>query len=116
MNAGNLRRFAGVTLSLPKGVARSRNPERSAAESKEPRSTLSAVEGLPHTFACSTIGPAGLNLRRLEGVSAAAQRQAEDFCRSPERSEGSLSAMRYVSPGSRPKCADANLGHQPPSS
>ena len=26
---------------------------------------------LPHTFACSTIGPAGLNLRRLEGVSVA---------------------------------------------
>ena len=23
---------------------------------------------LPHTFACSTIGPAGLNLRRLRGV------------------------------------------------
>jgi hypothetical protein len=27
------------------------------------------VEGLPHTFACSTIGPAGLNLRRLAGVN-----------------------------------------------
>ena len=26
---------------------------------------------LPHTFACSTIGPAGLNLRRFAGVSEA---------------------------------------------
>jgi hypothetical protein len=29
------------------------------------------TEGLSHTFACSTIGAAGLNLRRLEGVSVA---------------------------------------------
>src|SRR5713226_40474 len=41
--------------------------------------TLSEAEGLPHTFACSTIGPAGLNLRRLEGVS-----EAGAFCRNPE--------------------------------
>jgi hypothetical protein len=27
------------------------------------------AEGLPHTFACSTVGPAGLNLRRLAGVN-----------------------------------------------
>jgi hypothetical protein len=43
------------------------------------------AEGLPHTFACSTIGPAGLNLRRLEGVSARSLR-AGAFCRNPERS------------------------------
>ena len=43
---------------------------------------------LPHTFACSTIGPAGLNLRRLEGVSEPVLR-AGAFCRNPERSEGS---------------------------
>jgi hypothetical protein len=29
------------------------------------------AEGLPHTFACSTIGPAELNLRRFAGVSEA---------------------------------------------
>ena len=40
---------------------------------------------LLHTFACSTIGPAGLNLRRLEGVSARLLR-AGAFCRNPERS------------------------------
>src|SRR5579863_9882086 len=40
---------------------------------------------LPHTFACSTIGPAELNLRRLEGVSARPLR-AGAFCRNPERS------------------------------
>ena len=28
---------------------------------------LSEVEGLPHTFACSTIGPAGLNFRVRDG-------------------------------------------------
>jgi hypothetical protein len=39
-----------------------------------------------HTLgACSTIGPAGLNLRRLEGVSARPLR-AGAFCRNPERS------------------------------
>src|SRR5258708_13142062 len=36
---------------------------------------------LPHTFACSTIGPAGLNLRRFAGVSEAGARS-----RNPERS------------------------------
>jgi hypothetical protein len=41
------------------------------------------VEGLPHTFACSTIGPPGLNLRRLEGVSARSLR-AGAFCRNSE--------------------------------
>ena len=40
---------------------------------------------LPHTFACSTIGPAGLNLKRLEGVSALLLR-AGAFCPNPERS------------------------------
>jgi len=36
---------------------------------------------LPHTFACSTIGPAGLNLRRFAGVSEAGARS-----RNPEPS------------------------------
>jgi hypothetical protein len=36
---------------------------------------------LPRTFACSTIGPAGLNLRRFAGVSEAGARS-----RHPERS------------------------------
>ncbi len=34
---------------------------------QRPHFILSVVEGLPHTFACSTIGPAGLNLRRFRG-------------------------------------------------
>jgi hypothetical protein len=38
---------------------------------------------LPHTFACSTIGPARLNLRRSEGVSARCLR-AGASCRNPE--------------------------------
>ena len=56
---------------------------------------------LPHTLACSrvprqlpllgwsSIGPAGLNLRRLAGVSVAGARS-----RNPERSEGSLPANK----------------------
>src|SRR5262249_5163152 len=42
---------------------------------------------LPHTFAYSTIPPAGLNLRRFAGVSEAGARS-----RNPERSEGSALA------------------------
>jgi hypothetical protein len=41
---------------------------------------LSEVEGLPHTFACSTIWPAGPSLRRFAGVSEAGARS-----RNPER-------------------------------
>jgi len=36
---------------------------------RRPNPALSEAEGLPHTFACSTIGPAGLNLRRLAVVN-----------------------------------------------
>jgi hypothetical protein len=36
---------------------------------QRPDFILSEVEGLPHSFPCSTIGPAGLNLRRLAGVN-----------------------------------------------
>jgi TonB family protein len=47
-----------------------------------------------HTLgACSTIGPAGLNLRRLEGVSARPLR-AGAFCRNPERSLRRISYSR----------------------
>ena len=43
-----------------------------------------------HTLgACSTIGPAGLNLRRLEGVSERSLR-AGAFCRNPERSSRTI--------------------------
>jgi hypothetical protein len=42
---------------------------------------MPATAYLPHTFACSTIGPAGLNLRRFAGVSEAGARS-----RNPERS------------------------------
>jgi hypothetical protein len=45
---------------------------------------------LPLTFACSTIGPAGLNLRRFAGVSVAGARS-----RNPERSEGSLQTCLF---------------------
>ncbi len=52
-----------------------------------------------HTLgACSTIGPAGLNLRRLEGVSARLLR-AGAFCRNPERflrrSSGQILPLNY---------------------
>ncbi len=57
---------------------------------KRPRSFLNVafilcrqLPTLPHTFACSTIGPAGLNLRRFAGVS-----EAEARSRNPERSRG----------------------------
>jgi hypothetical protein len=52
------------------------------ATRRRPDFTLSVVEGLPHTFACSTIGPAGLNLRRLAGVrrSGSPQPKSRAFC------------------------------------
>jgi hypothetical protein len=49
-----------------------------------------------HTFACSTIGPAALNLRRLEGVSARPLR-AGAFCRNPERSVRRISEYNGMS-------------------
>src|SRR5208282_4336003 len=60
------------------------------SKSKAEKATLISEPGLylyrqrptlPHTFACSTIGPAGLNLRRFAGVSEAGARS-----RNPERS------------------------------
>ena len=72
-----LRRFAGVTLSVVEGGARSRNPERFCARNipKEKADHVSMIglylcrqrPTLPHTFACSTIGPAGLNFRVRDG-------------------------------------------------
>ena len=38
---------------------------------------LSLSKGLPHTFACSTIGPAGLNLRALCGRERSGSPAAE---------------------------------------
>ena len=46
---------------------------------------------LPHTFACSTIGPAGLNLRRFAGVSEAGARS-----RNPERFVRGISNFRVL--------------------
>jgi hypothetical protein len=76
----NLRRLEGVSERTLRARAFCRNPERSAAESKDLVSKEKAVEislnglylcrqrpTLPHTFACSTIGPAGLNFRVRDG-------------------------------------------------
>src|SRR5215471_326112 len=52
---------------------------------------------LPNTFAYSTIGPAGLNLRRLEGVSEPGRAGA--FCRNPERILRGISASREKGKG-----------------
>ena len=54
-----------------------------------------------HTLsACSTIGPAGLNLRRLEGVSARLLR-AGAFCRNPERSLRRIFGFLLLAPRNR---------------
>src|ERR1035438_2633087 len=50
---------------------------------------------LPHTFARSTIGPAGLNLRRFAGVSEAGARS-----RNPERFVRGIS-NRAIGPAGR---------------
>jgi hypothetical protein len=55
------------------------------------------AEGLPHTFACSTIGPAGLNLRRFAGVSERSL-LAGARSRNPERSLRRISRERAVNP------------------
>jgi hypothetical protein len=62
---------------------------------QRPDFILSEAEGLPHTFACSTIGPAGLNLRRFAGVSEAGARS-----RNPE---GSLQTSLFGMGTPRPR-------------
>jgi hypothetical protein len=54
------------------------------------------AEGTPTPGACSTIGPAELNLRRSEGVSARPLR-AGVFCRNPERFSRRISAVKSLS-------------------
>ena len=59
---------------------------------------------LPHTFGCSTIGPAGLNLRRFAGVSEAGarSRNPERFVRGILRYNSLLSGFRRYDAMSAP--------------
>jgi hypothetical protein len=86
------------------------------------------VEGLPCTFACtggpqharswrdgveSTIGPAGLNLRRLEGVSESSrseEERGEPSAAVPERSRGDPHPARRNPDGSAAQSKDPRKG------
>jgi hypothetical protein len=67
---------------------------------QRPESILSLSKDSHTLGACSTIGPAGLNLRRLEGVSARSLR-AGAFCRNPERSSRRISGSLLLAPRNR---------------
>ena len=96
----NLKRLGSVSERSLLAGASCRNPERSlrriptqkegAKLISQPGSYLCRQRPtLQHTFACSTIGLAGLNLRRLEGLSARLLRPGA-FCRNPERSSRTI--------------------------
>jgi hypothetical protein len=71
-----------AALSISRNRRRPSHQKEKARLISQPGSYLCRQRPTPpHTFACSTIGPAGLNLRRFAGVGEAGARS-----RNPERS------------------------------
>ena len=87
--------------SLAKGKSHADSQPGSYLCRQRPYSPTRVWRGRPRPrIGSSTIGPAGLNLRRLEGVSGIPQSEeiAGAFCRSPEHREVSLKRSGSAQP------------------